>query len=468
MLGYTVTRSVVVPFTHDESMSYNHLIKDSVWQIINNNTSLISANNHILNTLLMQLFMSMFGTAVWVFRIQSLIAHVVYLFITYRVVRRIDNKIVAFAGYLLLNANPYLLDFFALARGYSLAIALMMFSFHFLCRMIIEKNDRASVYAMIAAFFSVTANFALLTYTMFAAAAIFSYYVYYYFTARHSLFWLVKKSLPMVICLLVTGLFCYVPIKQLVVRNQLYVGGDTGFWQDTIASLVEYSLYGHATARSVLIIQVIMALCALVFVVIAVPLALKQQADDTTIIGLLALGTVLFIAITSTVQHVLLGSKFLQERYALFLLPLLLISIISLFHLLTRYSNNVAKAGVVIFAAIGGVALANTLFNANVRYALDWKYDSDTPAMLADLKNVYDAEHRSGSIILGVTWYHEPVVNFYRTTQKLDWLGYVERYGLNESCDFYYTDRADSADIKNSKILQRYDFVGTTLFEHSK
>ena len=46
-------------------------------------------------------------------------------------------------------------------------------------------------------------------------------------------------------------------------------------------------------------------------------------------------------------------------------------------------------------------------------------------------------------VTMGITWYFEPTVNFYRTTDGLTWLNEVNRDGPAVTADYYCISRED-------------------------
>ncbi|MBD3334777.1 MAG: hypothetical protein GF355_04620, partial [Candidatus Eisenbacteria bacterium] len=121
VFGYLCLRAALLSFTHDESLSYFIIAgRGSVWH---------SANNHLLNSLLMWIAKKLFGSGELSLRLPNLLAFPVYAGSCYVILRRGVSepapRLAAAAGLVVLTTNPFLLDFFALARGYGLAMTCM-------------------------------------------------------------------------------------------------------------------------------------------------------------------------------------------------------------------------------------------------------------------------------------------------------------------------------------------------------
>ena len=80
------------------------------------------ANNHPLNTALVMLTTA-FSDDVFLIRLPNVVAGVLYLVTAALVASKTTKPLLSLA---VLALNPYLLEFFSLARGYGLAAALVM------------------------------------------------------------------------------------------------------------------------------------------------------------------------------------------------------------------------------------------------------------------------------------------------------------------------------------------------------
>ena len=168
LLIYTTLRAVHVSMTHDESSTFFNYLHRNVWASFFSPEYWGTANLHITNTLLMQVTVGLFGTKEIFVRMPNLIAHVIYLFFSARLVMRVNSNIwIALAGFIILNTNPYFLDFFSLGRGYGLAAAFSMMSFYYLYQYLHERSFAALIGCFMGAFLAVISNF---TYLNFYAA----------------------------------------------------------------------------------------------------------------------------------------------------------------------------------------------------------------------------------------------------------------------------------------------------------
>ena len=108
---YIIARSFMVPITHDEAYSY--LLVKTNYIVAMAGT----ANTHWINSLGMKLGSLLLGDDPWQLRLFSMMAWLLYGFSAIRISEKLKNKLLGFALFTCLVANPFLLDFFSLARG---------------------------------------------------------------------------------------------------------------------------------------------------------------------------------------------------------------------------------------------------------------------------------------------------------------------------------------------------------------
>jgi hypothetical protein len=171
LFGFAVVRAIRVPLTFDEAAAFLRYIDTDFPSVFH--TSLLSifsfevATNHFLNTLLTKLCYLAAGSSELALRTPNLIGYAIYLCFAQLILRRCADRTIALAGFLLLNLNPYLLDFFTASRGYGLALGFLLGALYFLFRVIDALRDGASPvssvrWTLALACAAVMANFALL------------------------------------------------------------------------------------------------------------------------------------------------------------------------------------------------------------------------------------------------------------------------------------------------------------------
>jgi hypothetical protein len=472
LLGYSGARAYTLSFTHDESYTYLHGVQKPFAHVAA--LSFKDANNHPLNTWGMFLFARVLGSTELSLRIPNLLAHVLYLLSTYSLVRHLRTTSAAVAAFLLFNAHPYLLEYFALARGYGIGLGLLAFSLLLGFQSFrTEHETRALLWAAL----SIAA----------ASLSVFANYVFAY------------SYLPLLFCLLVgrraigggdlpqagnglsprtaRGLLLLFmlwnslmlalsagrEVLELQRRGAFYVGGSAGFWQDVVLSLTRADLQGMSRISGGIALVLALLLGG---TLVPLVLALLRRGPRGPRRAFAAMALALYFSLASFFLLARLGGVgYPNGRTALLLVPLAGMSLLFLISVLEARVEMPARLAGWAMLLLGTAAALNLLRSANLTTTSDWEYDADTKRMLADLAPL--ATQRSGSppVTLGVTWWYEPAINFYRVTRDLDWLQPVSRDGPRGAFDFYYLEsvQRETAPACQMEILSTYPTTGNLL-----
>jgi hypothetical protein len=120
VLGWAIVRASLQSITFDEAFSYLFFAKTL------SGAGEFSANNHVLNSLLMWVVTQVFGPSDFTLRTPALLGAALYIGVCYLLCRRIAPSFALRLGlFVCLTCNPFILDFMAAARGYSLANAFL-------------------------------------------------------------------------------------------------------------------------------------------------------------------------------------------------------------------------------------------------------------------------------------------------------------------------------------------------------
>ena len=154
LLAYSTTRAISVPMTIDEATTFLVYVQVPIKDVLINNP--VNTNNHFLNTLLIRLSTWILGDSDFSVRLPALIGHLFYIVFSLKLIRAItNNTIVIICGIALLHFNPYFMDFFGLARGYSLSWGLMMGSMFYFYSYVKERKNQYISWSFILAGLSV-------------------------------------------------------------------------------------------------------------------------------------------------------------------------------------------------------------------------------------------------------------------------------------------------------------------------
>ncbi len=386
---YVLIRAWVIPITVDEcSTAVSHVPRD-VLDLLFLQTN-ANPNNHILNTLLIKALTGMFGWHPFIVRIPALIGAFVYAWAGLLLSRKISEHawVSAFAFAILLG-QPYLLEYFSLARGYALGLGFMVAAIWQAWRFLNENRWASLHWAVVLAGLAVYANFTqLLFFIPFVSLLLLS--AWQKSSSLSNFFHQTKLAL------LTLGIWAgllIVPLRELSKHSEIQKWNPL----DTLFGSAERSIriatyhnrfVENSTAH-------ILALLAVVFTLGVCHMALKTWSDnkmriatDARLFILLLLSGML---ITNVLVVELTHTPFLEPRLALLYWPLFALSLgvaaAWLYERFTRWAWS-------FMLPIGLIAVINVKESVNLRETTEWWHDQSTYVVLDYLKSVQQAEGR--------------------------------------------------------------------------
>lgn len=458
LAGLTIARMCLIPITHDEALSYQYVL-GSYCDIVQCNPP--SANNHILHTLLAKAFVSLFGDNLFALRLDNLLALIAYCLFGYLLLKKLLRHRWILPGFLALTMQPLLFDFWALSRGYGVAVALMMASIY--CCVCYMQNRKLvySYLALLWAMLAVYANFALLNYY----AALCGGLLVNTLLQRGGLKQFLYRDL-LAITLASVLLYCMIaaPINELRVKGELYFGGSSGFMSDTIRSVVKESIsIDDINSIAVWSVSIAIVVTAVIMVGSWIMALIKRPKTESLRIGIILTSLLIIPVVATIAQHHLLGVLYLIERTAMFFIPLLMLAVLVWLH----YFWGKQRIGYVLLLLLAGVITVNFICNMHLRSTHSWKYDTDNLAML---RYVVDKEKgRRSNIKLFPFWMLAPSLQYHTTHEYKGCFAPVERNGelpviTDTSFDYYYVRRhRDLANVSPRYIIDTTFVDGTML-----
>jgi len=476
--AYTFIRASILSITHDEALTYLISASTSFRDILAYNLPAMS-NCHLLNSVLIKLLTGILDVSELTIRIPALIGHVLYLAGIYNILKFFLKKTRLIFGMVLLLFNPFMLDFFSCARGYALGLGFMSLGLLFLFRRIKESRYAKDIK-------NTSLAIALLTISVFSNISFFNVFlsvatVFMFLEVSESIS--VIKNRQSALLFLKQFLKCFLPLApgilllwvayaQPIIKmskgQEFYYGGTEGFWQNTVKSLAEVTLYGRVYPRLFIGIElliagvIIIALAALVY-----KLAVKSQFNliDKYLSCILA---ILFIsALSIGLQHILFNTKYVIERTAIYFIPLFYLLVLILWRKADSIKLSPARNILnIFFYLIVSASLLNFVTSVNFGHFLSWKYDASTKKMMNYLTQINKGKNpQDGSVSLGIDWVFEPSINFYRKVNNLAWLKAVDRGGPDNKFDYYYLllDSKGLMEKYHLTVLKKFDTSDTYL-----
>jgi hypothetical protein len=426
---YLVIRAFNLSFTYDEAYSYLYYVRQK-WNLYGPYTNM-GANNHPVNTLLMRACGKLFGYGEFSLRLPNLAAGLIYLVYIFRFSTKYFRDWAAFFVFACLVLQPFLLDFFSLARGYGLAIAFMTASVYH--ALLFAEGQKKSSNLLICILFACTAVFCNLTQLLFLSSIS---------VILLAIVWLGKDDTPaakgkwsflILFPLLLTIYFAYPWAKALEVSDSLYYGGHAGFWQDTVITLLRAMWYRNDFLyflTPVFAVLSVLSIAAGLYLLIRRFVSARNFEISWMIIFLVMIG----MGVQSYGLHLFKDTPFLFERTALPFLPLFLMFIF-LMLMQEKFSAALLRTSALVLAFIfTGVFV----FAFNLDHCEQWKEDRSIRQFVNAIVEDHNTNDPGDSIpvMIAMDYTFEPSVNYYRVTQGLLWLN-LARVSDIYPCDAY-------------------------------
>lgn len=449
LLLLAITRACLLPLTHDEAMSFNNYVHKPIFDIIGYVDTYGQPNNHILNTLMMKFCLFIFGNSPLALRLPNLAALLLYIYCCFFLLWPLKVKWLREAGLILLCLNPFLLDFFTLARGYGLCNGLMLLSVLLLFKWWKSPSPQKGIGLFAASSFMVLSNFM-------------SLHLYFTMTICYVVLVLKREktdsarkyfrvlSIPLFSAAVLGGLL-YEPFRCIIKWKTTW-GGHTGYWQDCILPLIGETSYDAPYSDSMIsvlsFIVIVLFTSMALFSLLAV---IRKNNPLVPVLFLLLCGPILFMQ----VQHWLFGTEFPTPRTIQYIYPLFILVFI--------FCLDSVKTRLNLFLIYGaaGLLLTHLILVFNLRSALEWRYDASNQMVINDVKN----NATKKPVRLGITWIFEPGMNYELNRIESKLIEPLTREGVAGEYDFYYVVATDTAQLtsRGKKIIARYPQSNTFL-----
>lgn len=474
---YIVLRASVLSITHDEAITIIFQGTKSYLNIFLYNEG-SQPNNHLINSLLVRLVISYLGYNEFFIRIAGLIGGFLYIIFAYKLSIKLFSRTLLFALSLaLLILNPYILDFFSLARGYSLSLGFLIISLLFFFNGYEDKDPNEALRDKIRAFIfmslSVISNLSFLNVflSLFCTYIIIEVVVAYPVFKQTLSFNLLKDKFKkelfyiLIITLSLASLI-YRPLSKISRAKQFY-GGNSGFWHDTVTSLINASLYNKGYFIFVNIVTII--ILALLLINVIINLIHKKSIDSCDRELIIISSIITLTALSVIIQNILLGTPFMLSRTAIYFIPLFTLFVFILWKSILNNSFFKFKIVPHLFLIFCGIFfLFHYISCLNLSHTYDWQYDASTKAAMNQFfKKSSDLKSGKDQITIGATWFLVPSIDYYIIKHGGPYK-YIEPNGVDTDgpdgkYDYYYLYNGDEGIlIKRSVTVLDYYSVSKT------
>jgi hypothetical protein len=427
--AYVLIRIFTVPVTHDEPQTCLTYAQFPVWDIITNRS--YDYNNHIFNTLLVKLFSWAFGFHQWSVRLPNFIGFLLFYSFGVMLLKKIFiPQWQLLAAVILLTFNPYLLDFFGLARGYGLSSGLMVASIYFTACYIETGKTNHLIYSLLMGMAASYTQFVMLYYFAALSGCMILYFLF--IKGRPVTHGLITISSVIVLLLIV-----YKPISELLIHNPGLKWGINDFLEDTVYTLISglnyHKGFAFISSKETLVILIFSGLLLSVITIIV----FRKNFNQYQYRLLLLLGVLLFGAATASIlQNKIMHTGYQIARTSLFLFPLFMLFILAA---ISTVQQRLKKIVALLFT-LGVTGLFHFIQNANITSTYEWPFNANEKKVIQYLQT----QHNKGypQISLNANWHFSPSFWFYKESYKLHWLHLAPFHTApqeNNASLFYYT-----------------------------
>lgn len=459
LLLYSIIRAGRIELTLDEAYSWNffawgpHLYPQAY--------DVTTANDHWLNSWLMQLTGYLFGERLWALRLPNVIAHAVYLFFTARFVLSLRRSWFAVFAFVLLNVHPYLLDFFSVARGYGLAFASIAACIFFLRRFIISEQKKNDLkYLLVAAMLALLSNFAVISFVL-AVTGIAGCIV---------LRGKAEKKVPqlaLIALIIIPLLLIVVPHLLRMQKSGALYYGETSFWEGTVKTVTESLLYGVPYAGENHFCSAKPTIWFLLTGLIAgAVLLIRRKGPDAWFRSSAGTTLLIFSGVVAVLllQHWLAGTLYPIRRVGLFLFVLFMFAIITTLHELLN-AKTLFIAGAILVLPVS----FHMFYCANTGYVFEWQSSAGTQIAVNDIAGQLGAlpekRERTTVYAMGV---NGSTMQYIREHDHIGWLDLHIDWSSNQPAayDFYYVEKwaLPSFDASHWIPVDTMPYSGNVLF----
>ena len=432
---------IFVPITHDETNTIRFYCNYNVWEIMMFPDNI--PNNHILNTIFTKLSILLFGKEQWAARLPNLLSFVLYTLAIFRINKTVFKRdsLLFIPAAILFIANPYLLDFFGLCRGYGMSCALCTLSVSYLISGYSNLNKK---HIWIAFALSILASYANFTLLVFWVAMVLMTWFYFFAQYKIKQGLILKPTIIIFIVCVFYSALIVMPLIKMNSTNEFKYWTSTGFYSETILPLIIHSLYGSNWSlfkyfNSVAFIVIAILLINSVYIIYRF-VSSKFQIKSIFLPVFAATFIILLTAGINILQCLLIHTPNLNGRTALFFYPLFIIAFVTLIGLFSNLKFDILKK---VFAiSISVICLFHLSDTMSLKSVREWWFNANTFKVIDYIKSSNDGQNTS----LKTNWLFDPSFYFYKYSGKLPWLDlkeYDKSIDTNTNAKYYYVFEED-------------------------
>lgn len=407
-VAYVAARAFLLSMTCDEAWSASGFPQPSLFAFLTPEF-IAPLNTHLLNSWLINLSLTLFGRHDWAVRLPALCGGVLYIVLACRFALGAATSWRGPALAALLLANPYLLDFLSLARGYSLGLCFMMLGLPLL----LDRDRERYAWAPVPLALAALSNLSFL-YPYLASLAI-VWGLLLLGAKRTALSHLGKALLPSLCTLAALWTVYGTAMRLAMLRGEHWWGSHAGFVDGTIASLVQVTLYERSLQPWVYA-SVARALASALVVISLLVMATGRgpnpgDGSREKLGRILLLFFIVWAGIVT--EHALFGTPFVKERGALFLYPVIVAAMV----LSAQYCRSIPGLSAMANTLAGVLTLCcvtNAACNVNLDHTATWSMDACARHFMETIdKNDHIRNFTHDTVTMASNLAHERTIEYY-------------------------------------------------------
>ena len=370
-------RSIILSITYDEVWTY-HLSSQSIYQICYAPENFSSANNHVLNSILIKPFIHLFGHKEWVLRLPNVLCFgFFYVGLVWLMQTLTKQNFIRLVGIIALCSLNYVLDFFSLSRGYGLALGFEMVSLAAIMHYFTYPSSRYLATSYLFASLAILSNF---TWINFYVSLWFVMNIHWIFLEKGlkvGILDLIKLNwIPFLLAILMT-ILCFKPIAMLRTQDEFRWGANG--WFDSFHTFAKNFAYSDTFWVAILLQALMLAL-----VVWAGVLFYKNSIKQASVISgfsflFMLLLTIVFVTI---VQRNFFNIKYMDGRKAIMYYPIFLgLGVAMLDFYYKKNSELVLKLG----ASISVIFIVHFALVMRLDTVREWYFDAYTKEVCKEI-----------------------------------------------------------------------------------
>jgi len=444
---YVLFRSYSIDITHDEAYSF-HVMK-AFWHV----EAFCTANTHWLNSLAIKVAILLHMENNWQIRWLSSLSAIAFFIIVFIWVRSLNNLPLQLFALAIIIFNPFVLDYFSLARGYASGLMLEAFALLLFFISINKENRHIAFCALVCSALSAIANYSFVYFfTGFALV----YFYHYYLKKRAGLFKTKGFYIDALLC--ITTLLLVIRAWIFIIKCSNDVGAGTDSITEVCNSFMEGLFYRRLTFinHSVLLTLSIILIGFITIVCLHGIVRFSKHQNQVYFYSSLILSVVLCAVFTN---FICFNTPLPYARSALFMFPLICINIVYFFS-----SISLKKP---IFTALSILLLINFFASANTTHTLDFAAQENTQYVFNYVDRIGARHVAMNQDTYGV------YINYYQQTNNMKYRfkgDYVNDIKTPNGYDYVLLSASPAAlppvfDKTKLTLVKRFTGNGITLFK---